>query len=330
MTNKFLIIQTAFIGDVILATAVIEKLHKYFPESKIDFLLRKGNENLLINHPYLNEIIVWAKKKNKYKNLFQVIFKIRKNKYDYIINLQRFSSTGLITVLSGAKQKIGFHNNPFSFLFTKKIHHKFEINIHEVNRNLLLITEITDNKFTKPKLYPLQTHYQNVKQYKTQEYICISPTSVWWTKQFPEDKWIEFINLVPEKYSIYLIGSPEDKTACNRIITNSKNKNTVNLCEKLNLLESAALMLDAKMNFVNDSAPLHLASAMNAPTTAIFCSTIPDFGFGPLSDNSNIIETTKTLDCRPCGIHGKKLCPVNTFECAYSIDIQGLIKIINN
>ena len=58
MINKFLIIQTAFIGDVILATPVIEKLHQYFPESKIDFLLRKGNENLLTNHPYLNALII--------------------------------------------------------------------------------------------------------------------------------------------------------------------------------------------------------------------------------------------------------------------------------
>ena len=80
-------------------------------------------------------------------------------------------------------------------------------------------------------------------------------------------------------------------------------------------------MKDAEMNYVNDSAPLHLAGAMNAPVTVVYCSTIPDFGFGPLSDNSKIIETKLDLKCRPCGLHGYKECPLTHFKCAHSIDI---------
>ena len=67
--QKFLIIQTAFIGDVVLATVIIEKLRENFPDAQIDFLLRKGNEGLLENHPYLTEVLIWVKKKNKTKNL---------------------------------------------------------------------------------------------------------------------------------------------------------------------------------------------------------------------------------------------------------------------
>jgi heptosyltransferase-2 len=93
----------------------------------------------------------------------------------------------------------------------------------------------------------------------------------------------------------------------------------MNLAGKLSLLESAALMKDARRNITNDSAPMHLASGVNAKTTAIFCSTVPDFGFGPLSDDSVIIETTKKLECRPCGLHGLKACPEKHFDCAYSI-----------
>ena len=84
--NSFLIIQTAFIGDVILTTAVIEKLHKYYPDAKIDFLLRKGNENLLNNHPYINNLFIWNKKNKKYGNLLHILSVIRKLKYDYVIN----------------------------------------------------------------------------------------------------------------------------------------------------------------------------------------------------------------------------------------------------
>jgi len=80
------------------------------------------------------------------------------------------------------------------------------------------------------------------------------------------------------------------------------------------------------MNYVNDSAPLHLASAMNAPTTAIYCSTAPAFGFGPLSDNSRIIETQEKLDCRPCGLHGFKTCPEKHFKCAFTIEAKQLLE----
>ncbi len=78
-------------------------------------------------------------------------------------------------------------------------------------------------------------------------------------------------------------------------------------------------MKGAGMNYMNDSAPMHMASAVNAPTNAVFCSTVPSFGFGPLSDGARVIETEETLSCRPCGLHGKKQCPLDHFNCAYQI-----------
>src|ERR1700712_976996 len=122
--QKFLIIQTAFIGDVVLATALIEKLKNFFPDAEIDFLLRKGNESLLTDHPKLNEILIWDKKKNKQKNLFELLKRIRQKRYDKVINVQRFLATGLLTALSGAVETIGFDKNPLSFLFSKKIKHQ--------------------------------------------------------------------------------------------------------------------------------------------------------------------------------------------------------------
>lgn len=323
--KRFLIIQTAFIGDVVLATPLIEKLHAFYPESQIDFLLRKGNENLLLNHPFITNLLVWDKKKNKKKNLFRIIKLLRKNKYDYVINLQRFASTGIITALSGAKTKIGFNKNPLSFLFTKKVNHEIGNGKHEVERNIELISDITDNGLCKPKLYPTENDFQFTSQFKTQPYICIAPTSVWFTKQYPKEKWVDLIHQIDPQYQIYLIGGPDDANACNEIIALSKTTNITNLCGKLSFLQTSALMSDAKMNYVNDSAPMHMASAMNATVTAIFCSTIPAFGFGPLSDNSRIVESSEKLDCRPCGLHGFKKCPKDHFNCAFTIKTADLL-----
>ena len=137
-----------------MATALIEKLHRFFPDAQIDFLVRKGNEGLLQDHPFLHEVLVWNKKENKNKNLFQLLKKIRKEKYDNVINLQRFASTGILTAFSGAKEKIGFDKNPLSFLFTKKIKHDLSNKKHEVERNNELIKHFTDDSFMKPRLYP--------------------------------------------------------------------------------------------------------------------------------------------------------------------------------
>ena len=101
---KTLIIQTAFTGDVILATPLIEKLHAFYPDSKIDFMLRKGNEGLLVSHPKINKLYIWDKGKGKYNSLVKLLQEVRKNKYDYVVNLQRFAASGLITVLSGCNK----------------------------------------------------------------------------------------------------------------------------------------------------------------------------------------------------------------------------------
>lgn len=321
--EKVLIIQTAFLGDVILATGLVEKIHAHFPESSIDFLLRKGNESLLNDHPHINEILILDKKK-KYSYLLKLIKNIRANTYDLVVNVQRHFTTGLITALSGADLTAGFKSNPLSFAFTNEIKHDFEGN-HEIERNHRLIEWFTDDQPARPKLYPGKENFEKIKSLVNKgQYICISPASIWFTKQFPEVRWVELISELPDRVRIYLLGSKLDYNLCERIRKQIEKKDLVNLSGKLDLLDSAALMKKAVINLVNDSAPMHIASAMNAPICAIYCSTIPQFGYGPLSDNSIILQITHEMRCRPCGIHGKVACPEKHFNCAYQIDLQPL------
>jgi heptosyltransferase-2 len=332
---KFLVIQTAFPGDVILASALVEKLHEFHPTSQIDFLLRKGNESLFSLHPFLNKLLVWDKKKSKFSEMVRILNEVRKENYDYVFNLHRFASSGFITAFSGAKSKIGFDKNLFSFLFNQKFEHTIGNGTHEANRNQQLISSITNSIPSIPKLYPSEKDFQKVSEYKNTKYSCIAPASVWFTKQWSTHKWIELINLIPAEQIVYLLGAPSDSKLCEEIkssvISSVVEKRVVNLAGKLSFLESAALMKDATMNYVNDSAPLHLASAVNAPVTAVFCSTIPGFGFTPLSDKSFIAQTKENLSCRPCGLHGKSSCPEKHFKCAESINPEDVFLLsLNN
>lgn len=324
--QKILVIQTAFIGDAILASGVLEKIHQHQPSAKIDLLVRKGNETLYKQHPFINQLFIWDKKEDKYRNLFRLLKAIRGKQYDLVINLQRFAASGFLTAFSGGKVTVGFKKNPLSFLFTKKIEHLYDR--HEIERNHQLISWFTDNVAARPRLYPSKADFEKTIPYKTTPFICIAPASVWFTKQFPKQKWVEFLNIIPSPISVYLLGAPGDTALCENIIKSTQNPNLKfeNLAGQLSLLQTTALMQDGVMNYTNDSAPLHLASSINAPVRAMFCSTVKEFGFGPLSDNSAIIETDLQLDCRPCGLHGHKTCPKGHFKCALSVDVGKMVE----
>ena len=323
--KRFLILQTAFTGDVILSTPIAEAINHFDTSIEIDFLVRKGNEGLFKNHPFVKNVLVWDKSKNKYKNLFSILVQIRRNRYSVLINCQRFAASGLLTIFSGAKKTIGFDKNPFSNFFDHKIKHDIGAGLHECERNLALLKPLNISGNIRPVLYP-NGNSVNPKQ----PYVTLSPASVWFTKQWPKEKWIELIQRIPKIYTIYLLGGPSDRSLCDEIIQQSGNEKAENLCGEITLLESASLIKVAEMNYVNDSAPMHLASAVNARVAAIYCSTLPAFGFGPLSDQSSTIETEEKLTCRPCGLHGKKACPEGHFRCALTIDVQRLLSLLPN
>ncbi len=393
--QKILVIQTAFIGDVVLATALIEKLHGFYPNASIDFLVRKGNEGLLKDHPYLHAVLVWDKKQSKLPNLWRMGRHIRAQHYDMVVNVQRFAATGLLTAFSGAKERIGFDKNPLSMFFTRVIPHVVSNPagppFHEIDRNQWLIREWTDDQPAKPRLYPSAADEAAVQHYKQGRFITVSPASVWFTKQYPREKWADFIRQIPVGNTVYILGAPSDKelgdwikTAAETpgaqnaptgtgkpqpepaaaagwqpqsepatgtgkpqskpaaatgwqpqsepatVASSTGGPSIVNLCGQLSFLQSAALMKGAAMNYVNDSAPMHFASAVNAPVTAVYCSTIPAFGFGPLSDDRHIVEIEEPLDCRPCGLHGYKVCPRGHFNCAHKIQDRQLLQTLIN
>lgn len=317
--KRILVIQTAFLGDVILATPVFSELKRLFPEAKIDALVKAGNESLLESHQAINEVFTFSKKDGKWKSLFALIRGIRKRKYDVVINLHRFGSSGLITALSGANETRGFAKNPFSIFFTNRFPHEIGNGTHEVERNLSLIDDLGAAERVRPSLFPTPEDFAVVKSYQEDAYAVVAPASVWFTKQLPKEQWVKLIHQLNSK--VYLIGGPSDEGLCNEIMGELPEKDIVNLAGKLTLMQSAALISSAQRTYVNDSGPLHIASAMNAPVTAFFCSTIPEFGFGPLSDDSKIIQIEEKLECRPCGLHGHSTCPKGHFKCGNGISV---------
>lgn len=319
--SNILIIQTAFIGDAILASSLAETLHTQFPSAKLSLLVRQGNEGIYSQHPYLEEVLIWNKKEKKIRNLFSLLSTIRSRRFDCVINCHRFASSGLLTAFSGARHKAGYKQNPFSFLFDTAIRHSLSEGLHETQRYHQLIADFVPGPPALPKLYPGASEYKQVGNYNAVNYVCFAPASVWQTKQLPLEKWIELGRRISGDKEIFLLGAAGDAELCEQIMDALEGKKVINTAGKLSLLSSAALMQGAQMNYVNDSAPLHLASAVNAPVTAFFCSTVPEFGFGPLSKHSRV-QQVDSLPCKPCGVHGFKTCPKGHFKCGYEMNLN--------
>lgn len=338
-SKTILIIQTAFIGDTILASQFARAVKDQYPNSKIHFFLRKGNESVIQGLGSIDKVWVWDKAGGKTKNLFKLIMELRKIRFDLVFNLHRHFNSGLISALMKSPFKAGFQQNPLSFFYTHKVNHLIpHKNLsgvwHEVQRNLQLLQaaapsfKIVDNsKIYKPELPLLEKHFAKVAPHVEGNYFVVAPASVWFTKAWSEHKYRELTIELAKMGRVYFIGAPTDKELCDRIREGISQ--TENLCGALNLLDSAALMKKARRVFVNDSAPLHLASCVNAKTTAIFCSTVPEFGYTPLADDSVVVDVGNTLTCRPCGLHGYKACPLGHFKCAEEIEIKKVLATIS-
>lgn len=307
---KVLVIQTAFLGDVVLATSVINSIKEQIPTATVDVLVKKGQETLLLDHPSIRKVKTFDKQR-KWREITRLIRENRRENYSHIINIHRFFSSGLLAVLSRGKTLVGFDKNPWSRFYTLRLPHPVMQGIHETDRNFTLVSALGIERKAKPSLFPGENARQKVQAFQQEPYVCFAPASVWATKQLPMEQWVELSK--KQDHVIYLLGGPSDHTLCETISTQSTWR-TVNLAGQLSLMESIALMKGAVRNYVNDSGPLHFASAVNAPVTAFFCSTVTDFGFGPLSDDSEVKEVSG-LACRPCGLHGKKECPQGHFKC---------------
>jgi len=305
--QKILFIQTAFIGDAVLGTAVVEALAE---GAEIHVMVRKGNEIFYETHPSVKQVWVWDKKK-KWSSWWQLLVNIRKQKFDTVYLAQRFFTMGIFTLLSGAKHKIGYKSGWWSRAFSLSVTHRWGDGVHEVER---LMDLIGHEEISLPKIYPSAEDFNSVKELQSTPYITMSPSSVWATKQAPISVWNQVVNQ-HRNATFYLLGGPADRALLDEMMSGWRDMKVVNLSGKLSLLQSAALMKGAQMNYVNDSGPLHLCSAMDAPVTAFFCSTVPGFGFGPLSSVKIVLENKEHLPCRPCGMHGKKECPLGHFAC---------------
>ena len=330
--GNILVIQTAFLGDAILTLPMIQELKKKNSESKLDVLAIPSTEIIFSSSPYVDDVIVIDKKEKhkSIKRLNNFIKELREKSYSIIYSPHRSFRSAYITIKLGVRETYGFDNSSFKYAYKNIV--KYKQTDHEVQRNLELIGEDTKDKSWKisPEIIIAETEKEKVTDVLSTnkidtEFIAVAPGSVWETKRYPKEYYSEVIkSLIAKDEKVVLIGGENDKLLCDEIAFNTNDK-VKNLAGEFSVTETIQLLGSAKLLITNDSAPTHMGMCADIPVLTIYCSTAPGFGFYPYNNKSRYLSYDK-LDCKPCGIHGYKECPVKSFDCGYKLIPEDILK----
>lgn len=320
--KHFAVIQTAFIGDTVLTLPLIQAIRDNQLNARITVVTTPFSEPLFDCIKAVDLIVVYDKrnKHSGFKGIKEISNYLKAIQVDCIITPHRSLRSTLLTFFSKPKYSVSFNKSALSFLYQKKVFYDFSK--HEINRNLSLldgfdfyeekIIKDVELKFKEEDEFIVLNTLKKIGEHP----ICIAPGSIWNTKRWKKDGFIELIKILKSKnYECILIGSKVDEELCSEISSASES---INLAGKFSLAQTIYLLKQSRLLITNDSAPTHFAGLVNCPTITIYGPTSPSFGFAPLGNLDKIVEING-LKCRPCRIHGSKKCPIGTFDCMEKI-----------
>ncbi|MEP6991805.1 MAG: lipopolysaccharide heptosyltransferase II [bacterium] len=321
-----LLIQTSFIGDTILTTPLLAQLAR---RGAVDVVVTPASAALLANHPAVRNLIVYDKRgaDRGLAGFFALASRLRAEQYEVAYLAQGSVRSAALALIAGIPSRIGFDTSAGRWLYTKRV--TYRADLHHAARLLRLARpngRPASAEESRPTLYPGAAERAAVDALLAEHgvangdrLVVLAPGSVWGTKRWPY--YPELATRLAPDFRAVIVGSAEDATLAQAIIAEAPT--AIDATGQLSLLASAELIGRAAVVVTNDSAPLHLSSAMGVPTLAIFGPTVPAFGFGPLAPKSGVAGHD-ALACRPCDRHGPKVCPLGHFRCMRDLDAAAM------
>ncbi len=343
-----LVVQTSFLGDVVLTTPLIAELAKRGP---VDVLTTPEGSRILRNNPGIRNTIVFDRRDadRGVMGFIKTIDRIRHAGfhelspdvepapdpfYETAYLCQGSMRSALLVKCTGIANRIGFNTSEGSRFYTGRVEYRPEL--HHAERLWWLSMEPCadppSRDQTAPRLFPSSEDHQLVEAllreglaHFDRALFALAPGSAWGTKRWPF--YHELAVKVGTMGNVVVIGGNEDVATGDTIVAQLPKGSAVNAAGRLSILASAALIGRATALISNDSAPQHLASAMNTPTVVVFGPTVPAFGFGPLAEKSAVAGIDR-LECRPCDRHGPQKCPLGHWRCMREVSSSDVLSLL--
>lgn len=321
------LIQTAFLGDTVLALYLAQSIKNLAPESRLIFVSTPAAATIVSSAKSIDKVITYDKRNSEkgWSGVKRFADKLKAENIDCIIAPHRSLRTSLLAFYSKGKYTAGFDISAASFLYNYRA--KYYNNLHETERNKLLLSAFSEysNNLSVPEvdiaisredIAYVSDLFQEKGFVRSSSIIAIAPGSVWETKRWLSKHFASLAcGLAHFGYLCVFIGGSEDTELCEEI---AKESSTVSLAGRLSLPQTTYLLSQSKALITNDSAPTHLAGLVKCPTITIYGATSHIFGFAPRGEKDIAIEALG-LKCHPCAIHGGKKCPLGTLDCIKSI-----------
>lgn len=319
--HKILVIKLRAIGDVILATPVLENLRQAFPQAQIDFLTEKPCAPIVEGHPAVHEVLVLDRKqKGASRALVQ---QVRQRRYDVVFDLFGNPRSAVLTWLSGAPMRVGFLFRGRKYAYTLKVEprgdrvHEVEFNLDAlralqipiVSRQLHVAVDVESESFA--------AQFWRENNLEDRLAIGLNASGGWHTKRWPLENFAQLGDRLHRELNAVVLlwwgpGELEDmKTIAQKMQAPSL------LAPPTSLKQLAALLSRMTLLVSNDSGPLHLAAAMDTRVVGIYGPTRPDLQ-GPWGDGHETVVKTG-LPCLGCnGV----TCKIVTHDCMKQLGVE--------
>lgn len=328
MTSRSLVVQTAFLGDVVLTTPLLGVLAER--HGPVDVVTTPAAAPLLETHPAVRRVIPYAKRgaDRGIAGLLRLGRALRAERYAFAYLPHRSLRSAALAVIARIPRRIGFADG-WRLLYTGS--RRRPASGHEIDR-LLALADAPPHHQTVPTLGLTAADVAAVEAALRSggiagPFAALAPGSIWGSKRWPH--YGALAERIAGLADVVVVGGAED-APLGEDITAAVGRSSgrgLNLCGRLSLRESAAVIWKAGVLVTNDSAPLHFAQAVGTPTVAIFGPTLPSFGFGPRGPRDRALGVD-SLACRPCSAHGPARCPLGHHLCMQSLRVEDVLHAI--
>jgi heptosyltransferase II len=324
-----LVVQTAFLGDVILSTGLLSALaERYGP---VDVVTTPAAAPLLETHPAVKSVVPYDKHGSDrgIDGFFRLVRALKRRGYARAFLPHRSLRSALLARLAGIPERIGFAGGPGSWSYTRRI--PLPLEGHDAERQLALADGQRDGgaegRIARVSLGITGEDREAAGRWLRERgipdgFVALAPGSIWGTKRWPG-----YLELAARlEGPVVVIGGPDDAALAERV-AGAAPARAHSAAGALSLRATGALLERARVLVTNDSAPLHLAGSVGTPVVAIFGPTVPSFGFGPRGPGDQVVQRDG-LECRPCSRHGPQVCPLGHHRCMNEIAVEQVVEAL--
>jgi ADP-heptose:LPS heptosyltransferase len=323
--KKILIIRFSSIGDVVLTTPELRTLKTNSSDFEVHYITKKAFFPAIELNPNIDKIYTIE------KEIDEVISELKKEKYDFIIDLHNNLRSRRLSMQLGV--------NTFRFRklnFKKWLLVNFKINklpnYHIVDRYIETLNPLKLNYQNQGLDFPLlledEMEAEKIKKIIGEKYHAFVVGGAHFTKQIPVEIFIKIAQ--KSTLPIVLLGGKADFKKAEEIISNVSEIIFFNACGTLSLRESAAVIKYSQKVISSDTGMMHIAAALHKPIISLWGSTVPEFGMYPYFQDSekhlSQIFEVSDLNCRPCSKIGFSECPKKHFNCMMKQDVDGIVE----